>query len=109
MAMMNLAVVLTRRMLMARSANLVAGVFELGAMRIVAVAALDVLVKHLALQERRVFVHLVHDLAVRVIGGRRQQLVGEIVIVVAAGGVARRDHSPPRMARRTGLNLRNVA
>src|SRR5262245_5205674 len=51
MPMMILPVVLARRMLMTRRANLISCVLEPRAMRIVAIAALDVLVKHLAFQE----------------------------------------------------------
>src|SRR5262245_7070444 len=51
MTMMNFAVIFARWMLMTRCANLIAGVLELGAMRIVAVGATDVLVEHLAFEE----------------------------------------------------------
>src|SRR5262245_34231172 len=68
-AMMNLAVEFARWMLMARGANLIAGVLELGAVWIVAIGAADVLVEHFAFEQRRVFIHFVHDLAVSVISG----------------------------------------
>ena len=56
-------------MLVAARADFVAAEPQLRTVRIVAIGAADVLVKHLAFQERRVFVHLVHDLAVGIIRG----------------------------------------
>src|SRR5258708_16328131 len=109
MSMMNFAVVLAGRMLMARSANLIAGVLELRAMRIVAVSAADVLMKHLAFEKRSVLIHLVHDLPVGVISRRGEHLVREIIVIIAAGGIAWRDYPPSRVAWGTGLDLRHIA
>src|SRR5688500_8902001 len=69
MPVMNLAVVLARRVLVARGAGLVALVLEPGGMRIVAVGAANPLVVHLALQERTVLIHFVENLPVGVIRG----------------------------------------
>src|SRR4029453_1902659 len=109
MMVMDCAVVFPRRMLMARSADLIARMLALGAMRIVAIRAFHVLVKHLAFEERRVFVNLVKNLAVGVIGRGGQHLVGKVVVIVAARGVARGDAPPSRMARGAGLTLRAIA
>ena len=84
------AVVFAGRMLMARTYRPVARVLQLGAVRIVAVGAADVFVKHLAFEERSVFIDFVQNLAIGVIGRWRQHFVRKIVVVVAAGGVARR-------------------
>ena len=61
MVVMRLGVVLAGRMRIhvARGADLVAFIFQLRRMRVMAVRAADTLLMHLALQERTVDVHLI--------------------------------------------------
>src|SRR6188474_1033941 len=88
MAVVNLAVVLARLMLVAGDAELVALVLELRRVRIVAIGATDVLRIHLAFEERGELIDLVEDLPVGMIGRRRKRLVRKVVVIVAARGVA---------------------
>ena len=72
--MVRFGIVLSRWMLMAGSAHVVAIMFQLQRMRIVAVATLDAVVKHFALDERAVNVIFVPDLPVGMIERFGQQL-----------------------------------
>jgi len=109
MAVVDFAVVFTRGMLVAGDAELIALVLELRGMRIVAVGTADVLRIHLAFEERRVFVDLVENLTVCMVGGRCQDFVGKEIVVVAASGVACGEDAAAGVAGSTGLNLRYVA
>ena len=78
-------------------------------MRIVAVATLDAVVKHFALNERAVNVIFVADLTVSVIERFGQKLQRMIVVEVAAGFEIRVGDGSSRMTRSTSLNLVDVA
>ncbi len=66
--MMRRHIVFAGGMLVTRCARLVARMFQLQRMRIMAIGAADALVVHLALNERTVDVDFVLDLSVGVIG-----------------------------------------
>ena len=76
-------VVFGGRVLMARGAKLIALVFQLQRVRVVAIATLDSLVVHLALNERTVNVHFVFDLAIGVVRFLSQKFVRTAIVIVS--------------------------
>ena len=93
------------RMLVTRRTDRVAVVLESHRMRIVAVGTPDVLVIHLALDERSELVVFIHDLPVGVVRGRFEQLIVKVVVILVARPEIRVQHAPPRVAWRTRLDL----
>ena len=83
--------------------------FESGRVRIVAIAALDSLVKHFALQERAINVVFISNLPVRVVDRLLNILHCVIFIETTAGSEAFTDHGSTRVTGRTGFNLSEVA
>src|SRR5262249_14108384 len=73
--------------------------------RVVTVAARDTGAVHRALHERAVLVHLVADLAVRLVQAGFEQRGAECVEEGAARCGVRTEHRAPRMARRAGFQL----
>ncbi len=65
---------------MTAGAKLIALMFEFARMRVMAIGAFDVLVEHLALHERAIFIRFTQELAIVVIALTIQQLQRAIVM-----------------------------
>lgn len=85
------AVVFGGRVLMARSADLIAIVLELSRVRVMAIGATDTFVVHLALYERAVDVVLVQHLTIRIISARSQKLIRIVIVELFTGVIAAGD------------------
>ena len=77
-------------------------------MRIVAIAAADAVVKHLALQKRTVHIIFISNLTVRMVGRNIQQLQRIVVIKIAAGHKTLLYNSAARMTRSARLHLSQI-
>ena len=102
---MNWCVVLARGMLVARRTDFVALVFQASRVWIVTVRTSNVLMVHLALNKRAMYIHLIENLTVGVIGVFQQKLIRKVVIEFIAGTKIRFDDAPPRVTLKAGVEL----
>ena len=105
MVMMVWRVVFACGMLMARSANLITRMNQLGRMHIVAVATLDPVMKHLGLSERTDNVVFISNLAIHKVSRFIDRLQHKVLVKIAARFKSLFDFSSPRVTRRTSIDL----
>ena len=98
-------VVLGSWMLVAGSTKPIIRELHFGRMWVVAIAATDSLAEHLALYVRTVNINLIHDLTIRMIRFRSQQLIGIVIVQPLPRAKVFVNDTTARMAGSAGLNL----